>query len=93
MDYKLLQISMSNYVYFIFAGNIFAPKCEINGQNLQSYLQDHFIDAFIELYERIIEKAPHLIQNNCVIGIETINEPNEGLIGTPDIGEVPESRL
>ena len=76
-----------------FAGNIFAPKCEINGQNLQSYLQDHFIDAFIELYERIIEKAPHLIQNNCVIGIETINEPNEGLIGTPDIGEVPESRL
>lgn len=28
-----------------------------------------------------------------MIGIETINEPNEGLIGTPDIGEVPESRL
>ena len=75
-----------------FAGKDFAPKAIINGQNIQDYLQEHFIAACQHLAYRIHEAKD--IENEVVIGWETMNEPNRGLIGWPDLSSIPsEQRL
>lgn len=75
-----------------FGGKIFAPKCIINDKNIQEYLQEHFIEAYLTLYKRIMDHAPQVISENCVIGFETMNEPNNGYIGEADISKIPEDR-
>ncbi|WVO17970.1 hypothetical protein L204_105668 [Cryptococcus depauperatus] len=71
-----------------FAGKTFAPKCIIDGKNIQDFLQDHFIDAVCELVSRIAEKASDLL-DECVIGWDSINEPHEGFIGYKDLSVIP----
>ncbi|KAG5372053.1 putative glycosyl hydrolase [Yarrowia sp. C11] len=73
-----------------FAGNHFAPKCIINGVNIQDYLQGCFLAAKKHLAERIAEDQ-HLVEN-VVIGWESVNEPNHGLIGYENINEIPDSQ-
>lgn len=75
-----------------FAGKDFAPKCIINGMNIQDYLQNKFVDAVIFFYSRIRTKAPELFEQNCVIGLETINEPNGGYLGDQNINVIPKER-
>ncbi|QLL32242.1 hypothetical protein HG536_0C04110 [Torulaspora globosa] len=75
-----------------FAGKDFAPKCQINGENIQDYLQNRFIDAVMVLYSKIQEKAPELFAENCIIGLETINEPNCGYFGERNLEQVPRDR-
>lgn len=75
-----------------FAGKMFAPKCILNGKNIQDYLQEKFINAIMEFYQRIIEKAPELFEDNCVIGLESINEPNCGYIGDTNLSQIPKER-
>ena len=70
-----------------FGGKDFAPKAIIDGKNIQDYLQDHFIGAYKHLALRIKEAGD--IENDVVIGWESINEPNRGLIGWQDISVVP----
>ncbi|CCD26330.1 hydrolase NDAI_0H01560 [Naumovozyma dairenensis CBS 421] len=67
-----------------FGGKMFAPRCLINGVNIQDYLQDCFGNAVMTFYTRIRSVAPELFENNCIIGLESLNEPNCGYIGTPD---------
>lgn len=75
-----------------FAGKDFAPKCVIDGVNIQDYLQDHYVAACRHLAQRIHEAGD--LEGDVVIGYETINEPNKGMIGHPNLGEVPaEQRL
>ncbi|MBE3046293.1 hypothetical protein IMZ48_27905, partial [Candidatus Bathyarchaeota archaeon] len=38
-----------------FAGRDFAPKCIIDGKNIQDYLQSHFVNACAHLAKRIHE--------------------------------------
>ncbi|CCE62315.1 hypothetical protein TPHA_0C01590 [Tetrapisispora phaffii CBS 4417] len=75
-----------------FAGKDFAPKCVINGENIQDYLQNHFIDAFLELYKRVQETAPSLISEDVLIALESMNEPNMGFLGERDLGIIPAER-
>lgn len=75
-----------------FAGKEFAPKCTINGMNIQEYLQERFISAVMIFYERIQKKAPELFKNNCIIGLETMNEPNHGYLGERELGVIPKER-
>lgn len=75
-----------------FAGNDFAPKCKINGENIQDYLQGRFIDAVMFFYLRVREKAPELFEENCIIGLETINEPNCGFVGEKDLSTISKER-
>ncbi|BCR87827.1 sterylglucosidase 1 [Aspergillus chevalieri] len=69
------------------AGRQFAPKAIIDGMNIQDYLQSHFIAACKYLAERIHEAGD--LENEVVIGWESINEPHRGLIGVQDISVIP----
>ncbi|KAI1007109.1 Glucosylceramidase [Podosphaera aphanis] len=70
-----------------FAGRDFAPKCVIDGKNIQDFLQDHFLAALAHLAKRIHEAGD--LEDDVVIGWESMNEPNRGLIGWPDITIIP----
>ncbi|WEW59921.1 endo-1,4-beta-glucanase [Emydomyces testavorans] len=69
------------------AGRDFAPKAIINGKNIQDFLQDHFIAAVRHLAKRIHEAGG--LENEVVIGWESINEPNRGLVGVQNISVIP----
>lgn len=61
--------------------------CKLDGINIQDYLQNHFIGACRHLALRMKE-AGDLVPDP-VIGWETMNEPNHGLIGVQDLEKVP----
>lgn len=73
-----------------FAGREFAPKAVINGMNIQDYLQKHFIDACKHLAQRIHEAGD--LENDVVIGWESLNEPNRGLVGHHDLSIIPDEQ-
>ena len=70
-----------------FAGRDFAPKCTIDGTNIQDYLQSHYIAAVSHLALRLREAGG--ILDECVLGWDSLNEPFEGLCGLEDLTVVP----
>ncbi|PGH23823.1 hypothetical protein AJ80_02071 [Polytolypa hystricis UAMH7299] len=72
---------------FFYAGKDFAPKAIINGKNIQDFLQDHFIAACKHLAWRIHEAG--WLENDVVIGWESMNEGSRGLVGYQDLSLVP----
>lgn len=69
-----------------FAGADFAPERMIDGVNVQTYLQDHYVRAMQHVAARLRD-LPH------VIGWDAMNEPSAGWIGTPNLGEHPPSPM
>ncbi|OQE11815.1 hypothetical protein PENVUL_c002G05077 [Penicillium vulpinum] len=65
----------------------FAPKAIIDGVNIQDYLQSHFIAACEYLAQKIQSAGD--LEGDVVIGWESINEPNRGLVGIQDISSIP----
>ncbi|KAL7752628.1 hypothetical protein RI367_002163 [Sorochytrium milnesiophthora] len=71
-----------------FGGALFAPELAVqdpvdgNYYNAQHYLQFHYIQSICHLAKRL-QKQPDL--GSTVIGFDTLNEPNPGWIGCPDI--------
>jgi hypothetical protein len=69
-----------------FAGEDFAPKCNINGINVGKYLRSKYLNA-VEHFARRVYDVPEL--REVVIGWESLNEPGHGLIGYQDITTLP----
>lgn len=74
----------------MFGGKDFFPKCVIDGMNIQDYLQGHFVDACKYLAQGIHDAGG--LHGENVIGYESVNEPNKGLISHPDLNIVPEEQ-
>ncbi|AEO60005.1 glycoside hydrolase family 5 protein [Thermothelomyces thermophilus ATCC 42464] len=85
--YRLAAATMFT---LFFAGRDFAPRCIIDGVNIQDYLQGHFLRACAHLAQRIHEAGD--IENDVVFGWESLNEPNKGMIGYQDISVIPKEQ-
>lgn len=70
---------------FFWAGRDFAPKCVIDGVNIQDYLQSHYIEAFGRLADKIAAAGD--LNDTCVIGWDSMNEPHHGLLGHANLNE------
>lgn len=83
-------VSQTVFTLF-FAGKDFAPKCIIDGQNIQDYLQSHYIEAMGRLADLIREIGPDLL-DDCILGWDSMNEPFEGLVGWEDLNRTPQKQ-
>lgn len=84
------RLAAATVFTLFFAGKDFAPKCIIDGVNIQDYLQGHFVRACAHLARRIHEAGD--IENDIVFGWESLNEPNKGMIGYEDISVIPKEQ-
>ena len=57
-----------------FAGATLTPLWEVDGVNVQTFLQRHYLGAMRALAERLADNA-------AVIGFDSLNEPSPGFIG------------
>lgn len=84
------RLAAATMFTLFFAGKDFAPKCIIDGMNIQDYLQGHFLRACAHLAKRIHEAGD--IENDVVFGWESLNEPNKGMVGYEDISVIPKEQ-
>ncbi|CAN8104873.1 unnamed protein product [Discula destructiva] len=84
------RLACATMFTLFFGGKDFAPKCIVDGVNVQDYLQGHFFGAIKHLAHRMKEAGD--ILDDVVFGWETMNEPNKGLIAYDDISVIPEEQ-
>ncbi|CAH6718147.1 ergosteryl-beta-glucosidase [[Candida] jaroonii] len=89
-NYKRLA-SLVMFTMF-FSGKNYFPHLELNGVNIQDYLQDKFFNCVEYFWESIIKKNQIMIDDGTILGFETMNEPNCGLMGHPHLGYIPASQ-
>ncbi|KAJ3169011.1 hypothetical protein HK101_011581 [Irineochytrium annulatum] len=83
--YKLACATMFT---LFFGGETFAPNCKApDGTNIQAYLQSHYANAFAELAKRI-QNSMAILEDEVVIGYDTLNEPSQGFIGYADLSVI-----
>lgn len=73
--FKLGAATMFTLFY---GGNQFAPLTKVDNIPIQDYLQDHYINAMLQLAEKV-KDLPN------VVGFELMNEPSAGYIGIEDL--------
>lgn len=72
------KLAAATMFTLFFAGRDFAPHCTVEGENIQDYLQNHYLAAIQRLAQRL-----HRLPN--VVGYDVMNEPLSGYIGWPDL--------
>jgi hypothetical protein len=81
--FKLACLTMFT---LFFGGKTFAPNFMVDGINIQEYLQSHYFNAICQIV-KAVKKAS--LDDNCVVGYDTLNEPSLGLIGIEDLTILP----
>ncbi|KAI8825891.1 glycoside hydrolase superfamily [Fimicolochytrium jonesii] len=81
------KLAAATMFTLFFAGKTFAPKCLVDGENIQTYLQRHYFQSYVVLAERL--KSEGDLLDNVVVGYDTLNEPACGYIGIAHCGKVP----
>lgn len=67
------RLAVQTVFTLFFAGRDFAPKCIIDGVNIQEYLQSHYIEAMGVLADRIREAddllstPPRILSNSFIL--------------------------
>ncbi|KAK9787918.1 putative Glycoside hydrolase family 5 domain-containing protein [Seiridium cardinale] len=72
------RLATSTLFALFFGGRDFAPKCQIDGMNIQDYLQKHYFAAYARLAEKL---------GDLPFGYDSMNEPEAGYIGLQDISK------
>ncbi|KAI8147178.1 glycoside hydrolase superfamily [Fennellomyces sp. T-0311] len=81
------KLAAATLFTLFYAGKTLAPKCIIDGINVQDYLQQHYLDAYTELVKRVHDNG---LEGHVVIGYDTMNEPGQGYIGRQDLSRLPD---
>jgi hypothetical protein len=81
------RLAAATLSVLFFAGKHFAPRCIIDGQNIQDWLQSHFLNACKQLLDRIVDAGD--LVDQCVIGWDSVNEPNQTYISLASISSIP----
>jgi len=74
------RLATATMFTLFFGGNDFCPNFMIGGQNVQDFLQGHYFSAFSKV-------ANKLGGEENVIGFDSMNEPNLGMIGWKDLAK------
>ncbi|KAE8895082.1 hypothetical protein PF003_g20995 [Phytophthora fragariae] len=72
------KLACATMFTLFWAGKKYAPKCFVDGVQIQEYLQSHYLDSLAALAEAL-KDLPN------VAGYGTMNEPSNGWIGTKDL--------
>ncbi|ORZ37820.1 hypothetical protein BCR44DRAFT_1459522 [Catenaria anguillulae PL171] len=72
------KLASATMFTLFFAGATFAPNRMVDGENIQHYLQRHYLNC----YKYLASRVKHL---DAVIGFEVMNEPHQGYIGLHDM--------
>ncbi len=72
------RLAASTLFALFFGGKRFAPECKVGDENIQPFLQRHFINAMQAV-------AARLGEFDHVLGYDSLNEPSAGYIGIPDL--------
>src|SRR6202049_2119681 len=75
------KLAAATMFTLFFGGNDFAPALKVNGEPVQEYLQQHYINAIQQVALRL-KGLP------SVIGYDTMNEPLRGYIGWTDLNSI-----
>jgi hypothetical protein len=71
------QLPANGIMWTLFwGGRLFTPQFKIDGQNVQDFLQGHYLGAMGEVARRL-KDLPN------VLGFDTLNEPGLGWLGEP----------
>ncbi|KAF3988494.1 hypothetical protein FT663_03952 [Candidozyma haemuli var. vulneris] len=89
-NYKRLA-SLTMFTLF-FAGQTYFPHLKINGVNIQQYLQKHHLRALGHLWYNVIHALPDMVKDGTLLGFESLNEPNCGLVGHAHMGYHPSNQ-
>ncbi|KAJ3190577.1 hypothetical protein HK101_008586 [Irineochytrium annulatum] len=79
------KLACATMFTLFFGGKTFAPSCKgPDGSSIQTFLQEHYVNAFAELARRI-HASSDVLEDEVVIGYDTLNEPHQGYIGIKNL--------
>ncbi|KAF9432345.1 hypothetical protein BGZ76_010936 [Entomortierella beljakovae] len=72
------KLAASTMFTLFWAGDTFAPNKSYQGETIQQFLQNRYI----ECYQHLARRVSHL---DSIVGFEVMNEPHPGYIGLKDL--------